>query len=196
MEEADCDSPQERNDLAGERFADVEAARGGNEDAFARLVERFQPVIARMMWKFTRDQTLHRELTQEVFVQAYFSLKSYRRKAPFEHWLRRIATRAGYRFWRERTKEQKNTETFREEWTALHQADQSSIDPETAGIMIHNLMEQLSPRNRIVLTLLYWENVSVAEAAERLGWSRTMVKVQAFRARAKLKNLLEEYSHE
>ena len=40
-------------------------------------------------------------------------------------------------------------------------------------------------RDRLVLTLLYLEERSVAEAAEMAGWSQTMVKVQAFRARGK-----------
>ena len=44
----------------------------------------------------------------------------------------------------------------------------------------------------ILLTLLYLEELSVADAAERTGWSRTMVKVQAHRARKKLRALLEK----
>jgi DNA-directed RNA polymerase specialized sigma24 family protein len=43
----------------------------------------------------------------------------------------------------------------------------------------------------MVLTLLYVEELSVAQTAEETGWSRTMVKVQAHRARKKLKKLLE-----
>lgn len=169
----------------------INSALNGDEDAFARLVENYQPIIARMMWKFTRSEVFHRELTQEVFVKAYFNLKSYRGEAPFEHWLRRIAIRTGYEFWRKRTKEENKIETIQEEWAVLNQEDQSPIDPEAAGLLLQNLLQQLSPRNRILLTLLYWENNSVAEAADLLGWSRSMVKVQAFRACAKLRELLK-----
>jgi RNA polymerase sigma-70 factor (ECF subfamily) len=52
-------------------------------------------------------------------------------------------------------------------------------------------LEQLPPRDRLVLTLLYLESRSVAEAADLAGWSQTMVKVQAYRARGKLRKLLE-----
>jgi DNA-directed RNA polymerase specialized sigma24 family protein len=38
---------------------------------------------------------------------------------------------------------------------------------------------------------MYLEELSVAEIAERAGWSQTMVKVQAHRARKKLRILLE-----
>jgi RNA polymerase sigma-70 factor, ECF subfamily len=46
-----------------------------------------------------------------------------------------------------------------------------------------------------VLTLLYLESHSVAEAAELAGWSQTMVKVQAYRARQKLRKLIDESHH-
>ena len=47
-----------------------------------------------------------------------------------------------------------------------------------------------------MLTLLYWDDCTVAEAAELAGWTQTMVKVQAHRARKKLKRLLEEINIE
>jgi DNA-directed RNA polymerase specialized sigma24 family protein len=46
-----------------------------------------------------------------------------------------------------------------------------------------------------VLTLIYLDGCSVAEAAEQAGWSQTMTKVQAHRARKKLKKLLERVPH-
>ena len=55
--------------------------------------------------------------------------------------------------------------------------------------MLHGLLEELPPRDRLVLTLRYLEELSVEETAERTGWSRAMVKVQAWRAREKLKRL-------
>lgn len=176
--------------------ADIEASIRGDENAYARLVETYQPEIARMMWKFSRNEIVHRELTQEVFVKAYFGLKNYRGKAPFSHWLRRIATHIGYDYWRKRTRETARLEMIHNEMTVLNQQDQSDCDAEVAGDLLYGLLQQLSPRNRIVLTLLYWENYSVVETSKALGWSQSMVKVQAFRARAKLKNLLKGIKHE
>jgi RNA polymerase sigma-70 factor (ECF subfamily) len=52
-------------------------------------------------------------------------------------------------------------------------------------------LAELPPRDRLVLTLLHLEELDTQAIAERLGWSRTLVKVQAFRARQKLRKLLE-----
>ena len=80
---------------------EVERARSGDGDAYARLIERYQGPIAQQMWRFTRDPDRHAELVQDVFVNAYASLRSYRGAAPFLHWLRKIAVRTGYAYWRQ-----------------------------------------------------------------------------------------------
>jgi len=54
------------------------------------------------------------------------------------------------------------------------------------------LLETLPPKDRLVLTLFYFEGWDMGEIAERVGWSRTLVKVRAHRARRKLRALLEE----
>ena len=57
---------------------------------------------------------------------------------------------------------------------------------------MHRLLEQLPPRDRLVLTLRYLEECDVAATARRTGWSKTMVKVQTLRARNKLRQLIEQ----
>ena len=80
-------------------FRDVLAARAGDAGAFEGLVRRHEKALARQMWRFSRDVRVRNELVQDAFVEAYLSLKSYRPGTPFLHWLRRIATRIGYRHW-------------------------------------------------------------------------------------------------
>jgi RNA polymerase sigma-70 factor (ECF subfamily) len=166
--------------------ADVAASLGGDGAAYARIVERFQSTIAARMRRFARDRNVIEELTHDVFVEAYFSLPSYQANASLEHWLQKISTRVGYRYWKR--KGQNKSASYD---AALH--DQPS-DNETANVAndqddVARVLEQLPPRDRLVLTLLYIESRSVAEAAGLAGWSQTMVKVQAFRARQKFEKL-------
>jgi RNA polymerase sigma-70 factor, ECF subfamily len=172
---------------------DITKSLKGDGDAYARLVQRHQNEVAARMWRFTRDRAVLEELVQEVFVEAYFSLRSYRAAAPFSHWLSRIATRVGYRFWKNQKAQAARAAHNWEGWETVVAADDSSLEPAQAAEFLHSLMAQLPPRDRVVLTLLHLEELPVAQAAERLGWSKTMVKVQAFRARRKLKALLEAY---
>lgn len=181
-----------RDAITGE-LADIEETRQGDSDAYQRLVERHQDHVARILWRFSRDRMVHEELVQDVFVEAYLSLNTYRGRAPFSHWLARIATRVGYRFWKEKAR-QKETESFRlAEWDDVAEDGDAieRIEADQAADLLHRLLEQLPPRDRLVLMLRYLEGCDVAETARRTGWTKTMVKVQALRARDKLKKLLE-----
>jgi RNA polymerase sigma-70 factor (ECF subfamily) len=126
-------------------------------------------------------------------VEAYLSLHTYRRQAPFSHWLARIATRVGYRFWKEKAR-QKEVQPFSlVEWDRIAEDGDAvgSLEANQAAELLHGLLEQLPPRDRLVLMLRYLEGCDVAETARRTGWTKTMVKVQALRARDKLKKLVE-----
>lgn len=131
------------------------------------------------------------ELVQDVFVEAYLSLATYRGEAPYLHWLRRIATRTGYRHWRNKTRDrERRTQLDRVNQGPMPSAD--DLEPSEAAQHLFRLLEQLPVRDRLVLTLLYFEECSTEEIAARMGWSRTLVKVSAFRARQKLRRQMEE----
>ena len=174
---------------------DIRATLDGNGEAYGRLVRRYQNAVAERMWRFTRDPRQIEELVQNVFVEAYVSLRNFRGAAPFEHWLNRIATRVGYRCWR--TRKRRAREMPLQDWDRLDDlVDDKAADAASAAEaaeMLHVLLGQLRPRDRLVLTLLYIEELTVAEAAERTGWSKVMVKVQAHRARKRLRALLDKH---
>ena len=168
---------------------DVARARNGDGAAFRRIVEQHQREIGRLMWRFSRDPARHAELVQDVFVQAYMGLNGYRERGPFGHWLRKIAVRVGYAHWRREKKERHPP--LNDSATALLAHDPEPHGAREAAEMVHRALAALPPRDRLVLTLLHLEERSVAEIAEMTGWSRAMVKVQAWRARNKMKRLLE-----
>ncbi len=165
--------------------ADIAASADGDGAAYSRIIERYQAAIAQRMRRFTRDANVVEELTHDVFVEAYFSLRSYRGDAPFEHWLQRITTRVAYRHLK-RTK-QMAIVPFDEQFHGAAVDDEQPADVDDEKVAA--VLARLPARDRLVLTLLYLESRSVAEAADLAGWSQTMVKVQAYRARQKFHKL-------
>lgn len=174
-----------------DEYDDIRRSRQGDSNAYRRLVERHQAHIGKLLWRFTRDQNNHEELVQETFVQAYLSLRTYKAKAPFEHWLTRIATRVGYHFWRDQARHQ-HADLLDSDWDALAEPAEPASGPAEAAEFLHRLLSQLPARDRLVLTLRYLEQCDVAETARRTGWNPTMVKVQTHRAKQKLKKLAEK----
>ena len=165
---------------------DLGQARSGDPEAYRRLIERHQSAVGKLLWRFTRDRTEHEELVQQTFVEAWMGLSGFRAEAPFAHWLARIATRVGYRFWN-RTRRNKQVALPDEAWQSLAQPDSGAIEAHQAADLVHRLLAQLPPRDRLVLTMRYLEQCDIAQTAYRLGWTQTRVKVQTHRAIAKLK---------
>ncbi len=173
----------EQNDLA--------RSLEGDGEAYARIVAKYQAQVARRMRLFDRNPAVVEELVQDVFVDAYFSLAGYRGEGEFAAWLSRIATRVGYRYWK---KKRRSTETSRDNdwWRQVAENKVEELDSVAVSRLIHALLDRLPPRDRLVLLLVYVEGHSLDEAARITGWSKTMVKVQAYRARRRLRALFAE----
>jgi RNA polymerase sigma-70 factor (ECF subfamily) len=166
---------------------DVRLTRDGDKHAFERIVRRHQLELARRLRRFSSDPLVQDELLHETFVQAFFSLGKYRADAPFINWLHRIGVRTGYRYWK----------TRRRVGSVAALDDQRVAAPNrSSDDELHDVLERLSPRDRLVVTLLYLEDRSIKEAADLAGWSQTMVRVQAFRARGRLRTLMREMEGE
>jgi RNA polymerase sigma-70 factor (ECF subfamily) len=186
---------EKKSEKSGDAAVDIEdvrQSRRGDSEAYRRLIERHQEHVARIMWRFSRDRREHEELVEDVFVEAYMSLNTYRRKAPFEHWLARIATRVGYRYWKRTARRHLGKGLSLEQWEQV--ADKTiagKIPAREAAAILHGLLARLPARDRLVLTLRYIDECSIAQTAARTGWSQAMVKVQTWRAMKKLKSMVE-----
>jgi RNA polymerase sigma-70 factor (ECF subfamily) len=155
----------------------VETTLAGDDDAFSELVRRYKPKVFRLAARFVRDNDELDDICQEAFIKAYHNLKKFRGDAPFEHWLTKIAVNV-----------------------PLDSVDFSKGEPQSPSIssgseawdVLKNAFVKLSPEDRLVITLLNLEEKSVRETASLTGWSEANVKVRAFRARKKLKRILED----
>jgi len=162
----------------------VAASRGGDRDAFSKLVRLHQRRVFRLAGRFFRGREDVEDAAQDTFLTAWQKLHTYRAEAPFEHWLTRLCLNCCYARLRRRPAREVPLET---EQTA------QSADPD-ARIEVERLLRPLKPADRFILLLLDGEGWSVAEIAQRLGWTRANVKVRAHRARKKLRRLLESGS--
>ena len=167
---------------ASEEAALVAACRRGDEDAFARLVRQHEKRVFRLAGRFFRQPEEVEEVAQQTFLTVWQKLDTYRAKAPFEHWLTRVCLNCCYERLR---KKQLPLEP-------LHENDATSQSEPTARLEVERLLQSLPATDSFILLLLHGEGWSVAEIAERLGWSRANVKVRAHRARKRLRQLLAE----
>ncbi len=169
----------------------VAATLAGDDHAYAELARRHKGRVFGIASRFAHDPAELEDIVQDVFVQAYFKLSQFRRDSPFEHWLLRITTYKCYDYLRKRRRSAPtvSVDLLMEsgfEPSAVEQAPHPDLDRLYAAIA------QLSPKERLVITLLELEERSLIEIAGLTGWSIANVKVRAFRARATLRKLLEK----
>jgi RNA polymerase sigma-70 factor (ECF subfamily) len=171
----------------------------GQTAAFETLVVRYQPRIFATARRYARREDEVEDVVQEIFLKAYQKLHTFRSEAPFEHWLMRLAVRTCYDFLRahQRNRETSFTEFSREESDWLERFNAQPDDAPTSDVGARELLERalaaLSPDARLVITLLEIEDRSVREIAALTGWSETLVKVRAFRARRQMRKRLETW---
>ncbi|MDR3077511.1 MAG: sigma-70 family RNA polymerase sigma factor [Planctomycetota bacterium] len=178
-------------DADAQDLVDIEAVLSGDAEIFERLVRRHGEAVQKQMRNFTRDPLQAEELGQDVFVEAYLSLANFRGEAPFRHWLARIATLIGYKFWKNRDRAKRNVPLSEIGEPAEAAETETEKNPEEAARILFDLLATLPDDDRLAMTLMYLERLSQDEIAGRMGWTRVTVAVRLYRARRRLKKLGE-----
>ena len=193
--------PDHRGDADPFLLESVRRVLDGDVEAFAAIVQAHRSLIAADLSRRLPAQDVQ-EVAQDVFVRAFRSLPSYRGEAPLRIWLLRIARHAAMDFWRRKYRRRDQTfsdlddsalrrvETARQECLAAQTADEDART--RAREWLEAALRRLSPDDRAVIVLVELEDCSMEDAARRLGCGLSAVKVRAFRARRRLKAVLED----
>jgi RNA polymerase sigma-70 factor (ECF subfamily) len=174
----------------------IAAVLKGDTGSFESLVVKYSPRVFAAARRYARRDSEVEDIVQEVWLKSFQKLATFRADAPFEHWLMRLTVHTCYDFLRrhQRSRETAFSEISEpeEDWLEkfVSQPDNHPEDIAAARQLLDRILEQLSPAERMVITMLEIEELSVKEISKRTGWSVPLVKVRAFRARAQMKKCL------
>ncbi|MEM1059354.1 MAG: sigma-70 family RNA polymerase sigma factor [Verrucomicrobiota bacterium] len=181
----------------------LDAVRAGEQAAASRLVEHFYPLVIKIVRSHLPRRVPEEDLAQDVFVKMFTRLEQYRAEQPFGHWLSRIAVTTCLDALRaqKRRPELRWADLSEEEADAMQATRQVAATPDSAQCaashdLVARLLETLGPEDRMVVTMMDLEGLSVAEVRARTGWGESKIKVRVFRARKKLKSALERLEGE
>ena len=176
----------------------LDGVRRCDQQAAEALVEHLHPLVIRIVRGHLPQRVAEEDLAQEVFIKMFARLEDYEARAgvPFEHWLSRLAVRTCLDALRaEKRRPELRWSDLAEEqrsWLDFLRADEGTM-PETEAASARELIEwfltQLNPDDRLVISMLDLQQKSVREIGLLTGWSVPLVKVRAFRARRKLRQL-------
>jgi RNA polymerase sigma-70 factor (ECF subfamily) len=186
----------------------IRAAQQGDSRAFDRLIHRYQAQIYRAMTRACANPDLAADVLQEAMIRAFRVLPQFRGDASFATWLFRIARNLCVRKQQQMTAhptislDQPLGEDEEAESLLRHMIDPAAKNPQQIVLdeeirqKVREAVDKLPANLREVLILRDMEDLSNQETAERTGLTVAAVKARLHRARALLREHLEEYFSE
>jgi RNA polymerase sigma-70 factor (ECF subfamily) len=175
----------------------LERVRRQDGEAARALVEHLYPLVIKIVRAHRPRRMAEEDLAQEIFLKMFTRLEQYqgREGVPFEHWLSRLAVTTCL----DALRAEKRRPEWRwadlgdpeREWLEFFTAETPAPTPADsmgAREMVEKLISFLSPDDRLVITLLDLQERPIAEISALTGWSVSLVKVRAFRARRKMRD--------
>ena len=159
---------------------DVIAAAVRGRSAADALIAQIWPACFRLAATLTGDSALAQDAAQEACVQVYRKVRGLRNIDAFDAWIYRIVVREALR-----VRGKRSTEAVYEQSVFPH--DGVSVD-------VWRALESLSPEQRAVCVLYYFDDFTTAEIAGILRAPHATVRTRLARARERLAGLLEDYA--
>ena len=179
----------------------VEAALAHDDDAARELVRRLYSLVAKIVRAHRPRRTSEEDLSQMIFIKLFQKLSQFSGKVPLEHWVSRIAVNTCLnQIAAEKVRPELRHADLSEEEQAVVQnlaASSEELAPDrrfASRQLVEHLLDLLKPAERLVIDFLYLQQRSVEEIRQLTGWSASLIKVRAFRARRKMKDQLDKIS--
>jgi len=178
----------------------VDLVLAGEGSAFEQIFDRHKRLVAVIASRYFRRQEEIEEIIQISFAKAFAELGRFRghHERSLSSWLVRIASNACLDTIRRQSRkpERLNCDLSETELESLsHLTAVDSADAENAILdrdLTEKLLKRIPAEERILLQMLYAEEMSVADIADLLGWSKSNVKMRAWRARSALRKVLRK----
>ncbi len=171
----------------------LEAARSGDQAAYAELVRRHQDVAFRVAFLHTRHEADAADAAQEAFVKAYYAMPRFRADSPFRPWLLRIVANEAKN--RRRSAGRRERLALRAAIVPDAPAERSPEDDALRTERRETLLAalaQMREKDRRVIEYRYFLDLSETEMAEVMGVAPGTVKSRLSRALGRLRPLVEE----
>lgn len=173
-------------------------AIGGSEVGFEELVRRYQRPITAYVFRMLNDYESALDVTQEVFIKVYNSLRKYSSEYKFSTWLYRIAHNAAIDHMRRNSISAQSIETENEDGTYQLQIESPLPSPEQDRersewrAEIEEVVRSLPDSYRELILLRHSQDLSYDEIAEVTGLPLGTVKNRLFRARELMREIFIE----
>jgi RNA polymerase sigma factor (sigma-70 family) len=172
----------------------IDQVMHGETAAFATLVNRHKDLVFTIALNITRNREDAEEVAQDVFLNAFRKLTSFRKESRFQTWLYRIAYNESISKVRKR-----KIITMDLDEEIMEIIPDENLEEDIAGLdenqqkqVVAKILDKLPETDRVLVTLFYLENQPVTEISLVTGLGESNVKVRLHRVRKKIYLELQE----
>ena len=170
----------------------VERIKKGDTKAFANLVKQYKDLVYTLTIRMLKNKEEAEEVSQDTFIKIYRSIHKFKGDSKLSTWIYRVA----YNTSLDRLKKHKRTvdtveiNNFTEYNIDVIENGLEALEAKERKEAIVTCMKQLAPKDNVVLTLYYFDELSIEEIAKVIGETTNNVKVKLHRSRKRLATLL------
>lgn len=187
-----------------DEFALIRAAQAGDQASFEQLVRAYDQNVLRLALNLLRSHEDASDVYQEAFLRVYRNLHSFRFDCSFHTWLYRIVTNLCLDHLRKRKVRREESSVVatadgvmdRLNTVAEERADgnpQRRVFSEQLRGRIQTMMEDLTPRERMVFEMRHFQGMRLRAIGESLGTTEEAAKNCLFRATQKMRTALGDF---
>ena len=169
----------------------VQSAQQGDPAAFGNLVQLYQQPLLRAMLPVTDNHEEAQDIVQEAFIQAYRNLGSFRGDSAFFTWIYRIAFNLAKA--RHRKQRPFSIDTSSLSMPSKEPSAEQIFESSEFRTILRTAIAELSIDHQHVIILRELEELDYDEIAQRLDLSVGTVRSRLHRARAQLRELLQQW---
>jgi len=175
----------------------LQRCKKNDKNAFAELFKFYQNYLFKICFSYVHNEQEALDLIQEIFIKLYKNIDKYDERYPFHPWIRRITVNTCINEKRKRSPiliplstddESMNIE----DQLAAEQDIEQEVENHDMALIIKEHIDCLQEKQRMVIILRYYEDLSYEEIAELLHMPLGTVKTNLYRAKNALKNRLYE----
>lgn len=176
----------------------VVSAQNGDKSAFGELVNRYYEMVYAISYGVLENREQSRDVTQEVFLKVYNTIRAFKGDSKFKTWLYRVAMNAAI----DQSRKKKPAYSLDEVREGEEDGKPTDIPDERAKprdeiyqqelkVLFRKALKELSPEHRAVLVLREWQDMSYEEISETLGIQLGTVMSRLHYAKKKLAEIME-----
>ena len=179
----------------------IARVQSGDASAFDALIEKYKARLYTVIYNMLGNHEDAADLSQETFLKAFKSIRSFRSQANFYTWLYRIGVNTTLNFIKKRKEihfslnemsSEVENEPFLKEWASKEMVSRE-IDRGELQEKLNEALQKLSEGHRAVVVLHDIEGMKHQEIAKVLGCSEATARSRLFYAHQQLQALLANY---